>query len=147
VPGFIDRGAALYAGARCRNRRPPRAPCPPLAGEAAVSLVVATSDARESLNAPIRGDGDSGEWQDWLIDETANQEAQLADSEETDKRLQALNHPLTVLNPRERRIFEARRLTDDPVTLAELASEYGVSRERVRQIEANAFDRICKETP
>ncbi len=95
-----------------------------------------------SLNAAIRGDGDSGEWQDWLIDETANQETQLADSEETDNRLQALHDALTVLNPRERRIFEARHLTDDPVTLAELASEYGVSRERVRQIEANAFDKV-----
>ncbi len=95
-----------------------------------------------SLNAAIRGDGDSGEWQDWLIDETANQETQLADSEETDNRLQALHDALTVLNPRERRIFEARHLTDDPVTLAELASEYGVSRERVRQIEATAFDKV-----
>ncbi len=95
-----------------------------------------------SLNAPIRGDGEFGEWQDWLIDEAANQETQLADSEETDNRLQALHDALTVLNPRERRIFEARHLTDDPVTLAELASEYGVSRERVRQIEATAFDKV-----
>jgi RNA polymerase sigma-32 factor len=95
-----------------------------------------------SLNAPIRGDGDSGEWQDWLIDETSNQETQLADSEETDTRLHALHDALTVLNPRERRIFEARHLTDDPVTLAELASAYGVSRERVRQIEVNAFDKV-----
>ena len=94
-----------------------------------------------SLNAQIR-EGDSGEWQDWLIDETSNQETQLADSEETDNRLQALHDALTVLNPRERRIFEARRLTDDPVTLAELASEYGVSRERVRQIEANALHKV-----
>ena len=94
-----------------------------------------------SLNAHIR-EGDSGEWQDSLIDETSNQETQLADSEETDNRLQALHDALTVLNPRERRIFEARRLTDDPVTLAELASEYGVSRERVRQIEANALHKV-----
>ena len=94
-----------------------------------------------SLNAHTREDG-SYEWQDWLIDETSNQETQLADSEETDNRLQALHDALTVLNPRERRIFEARHLTDDPVTLAELASEYGVSRERVRQIEANAFDKV-----
>jgi RNA polymerase sigma-32 factor len=94
-----------------------------------------------SLNAPI-GDGDSGERQDWLIDETLNQEVQLADREETDIRLQALHDALTVLNPRERRIFEARRLTDDPATLGELASEYGVSCERVRQIEAKAFDKL-----
>jgi RNA polymerase sigma-32 factor len=95
-----------------------------------------------SLNAPIREDGDSAEWQDWLIDETANQEIQLADNEETNNRLQALHDALTVLNPRARRIFEARHLTDDPVTLAELASEYGVSCERVRQIEASAFDKV-----
>ena len=94
-----------------------------------------------SLNAQIR-EGDSGEWQDWLIDETSNQETQLADSEETDNRLQALHDALTVLDPRERRIFEARRLADDPVTLAELASEYGLSCERVRQIEANALQKV-----
>jgi RNA polymerase sigma-32 factor len=96
-----------------------------------------------SLNAPVREDHrDSAEWQDWLIDETSNQETQLADSEETDNRLQALHDALTLLNPRARRIFEARHLTDDPVTLAELASEYGVSCERVRQIEASAFDKV-----
>jgi RNA polymerase sigma-32 factor len=95
-----------------------------------------------SLNAPIREDGDSGEWQDWLVDETASQETQLADSEETDNRLQALHDALAVLNPRERRIFEARRLADDPVTLEDLAAEFGVSRERVRQIEVNAFDKV-----
>jgi len=94
-----------------------------------------------SLNAPIR-DTNPGERQDWLVDETSNQEAQLADSEETNNRLQALHDALTVLTPRERRIFEARRLTDDPVTLAELASEYGVSRERVRQIETKALDKL-----
>jgi RNA polymerase sigma-32 factor len=94
-----------------------------------------------SLNAPIR-DANPGERQDWLVDETSNQEAQLADSEETNNRLQALHDALTVLTPRERRIFEARRLTDDPVTLAELASEYGVSRERVRQIETKALDKL-----
>jgi RNA polymerase sigma-32 factor len=94
-----------------------------------------------SLNAPIR-DANPGERQDWLVDETSNQEAQLADSEETNNRLQALHDALTVLNTRERRIFEARRLTDDPITLAELASEYGVSRERVRQIETKALDKL-----
>jgi RNA polymerase sigma-32 factor len=94
-----------------------------------------------SLNAPIRY-GASEEWQDLLIDETSNQETQLVDSEETDNRLQALRDALSVLNPRERRIFEARRLTDDPITLAELASEYGVSCERVRQIEARALNKV-----
>ena len=96
-----------------------------------------------SLNTPIRY-GASEEWQDLLIDETSNQETQLADSEETDNRLQALRDSLSVLNPRERRIFEARRLTDDPITLAELAGEYGVSCERVRQIETKALDKVRK---
>ncbi len=97
-----------------------------------------------SLNAPIRDDGDSGEWQDWLADDSAGQEEILADTEEMDNRRSALDHALTVLNDRERRIFEARRLADDPVTLEELAEEFGVSRERVRQIEVRAFEKVQK---
>ena len=97
-----------------------------------------------SLNAPIRDDGDSGEWQDWLVDESPNQERILAEHEESDNRHQALTGALNVLNERERRIFEARRLSDDPVTLEELASEFGVSRERVRQIEVRAFEKVQK---
>jgi RNA polymerase sigma-32 factor len=97
-----------------------------------------------SLNAPIRDDGDSGEWQDWLADDSAGQEEVLAESEELDNRRSALDHALTVLNDRERRIFEARRLADDPVTLEELAEEFGVSRERVRQIEVRAFEKVQK---
>jgi RNA polymerase sigma-32 factor len=95
-----------------------------------------------SLNSPIREDGDSGEWQDWLVDDSASQEARLAESEEADNRRKALGEALTVLNERERRIFEARRLADDPVTLEELADEFGVSRERVRQIEVRAFEKV-----
>jgi RNA polymerase sigma-32 factor len=97
-----------------------------------------------SLNAPIREDGDSGEWQDWLVDDSDSQEAVLARSEEMDNRRQALSDALSVLNERERRIFEARRLADDPVTLEELADEFGVSRERVRQIEVRAFEKVQK---
>jgi len=97
-----------------------------------------------SLNAPIRADGDSGEWQDWLVDETSSQEAQLAESEEYDNRRKALTEALTVLNDRERRIFEARRLADNPLSLEELAEEFRVSRERVRQIEVRAFEKIQK---
>jgi RNA polymerase sigma-32 factor len=97
-----------------------------------------------SLNAGIREEGDSGEWQDWLVDESASQESVLAESEEFDNRRKALGDALNVLNERERRIFEARRLADDPVTLEELASEFGVSRERVRQIEVRAFDKVQK---
>jgi RNA polymerase sigma-32 factor len=97
-----------------------------------------------SLNAPIREDGDSGEWQDWLVDESSSQEANLVAGEEADNRRKALNDALTVLNERERRIFEARRLADEPVTLEELADEFGVSRERVRQIEVRAFEKVQK---
>ena len=97
-----------------------------------------------SLNAPIREDGDSGEWQDWLLDDSASQETRLVESEESDNRRKALGEALLVLNERERRIFEARRLADDPITLEELADEFGVSRERVRQIEVRAFEKVKK---
>ena len=94
-----------------------------------------------SLNSPLREDGE-GEWQDWLVDDSASQESALADRQESDARLGALRTALRVLNARERRIFEARRLADDPVTLEELSSEFGVSRERVRQIEVRAFEKV-----
>src|SRR5450755_163093 len=94
-----------------------------------------------SLNAPLREEGE-GEWQDWLVDESSSQEAVLADREESDVRLGALKNALGVLNDRERRIFEARRLADDPITLEDLSTEFGVSRERVRQIEVRAFEKV-----
>jgi RNA polymerase sigma-32 factor len=95
-----------------------------------------------SLNAPIREDGNSGEWQDRLVDEHADQETTLAASEEFDNRRKALASALSGLNDRERRIFEARRLADDPITLEDLAAEFGVSRERVRQIGVCAFEKV-----
>jgi RNA polymerase sigma-32 factor len=97
-----------------------------------------------SLNAPIREDGDSGEWQDWLVDAAPSQERVLVENEEFDNRRKALGEALTVLNDRERRIFAARRLVDEPITLEELADEFGVSRERVRQIEVRAFEKVQK---
>src|SRR6266508_5441150 len=97
-----------------------------------------------SLNAPIREDGDSGEWQDWLVDDSTSQETRLVESEESDNRRKALGEALTVLNDRERRIFEARRLADEPITLEDLAAEFNVSRERVRQIEVRAFEKVQK---
>jgi len=97
-----------------------------------------------SLNAPIREEGDSGEWQDWLVDDAPSQERILADSQEFENRRNALSQALAVLNDRERRIFEARRLAEDPITLEELAEEFGVSRERVRQIEVRAFEKVQK---
>ena len=97
-----------------------------------------------SLNSPIREDGDSGEWMDWLVDDSASQESRLAETEQSDNRHKALGDALTALNDRERRIFEARRLTDHPITLGELADEFSVSRERVRQIEMRAFEKVQK---
>jgi RNA polymerase sigma-32 factor len=95
-----------------------------------------------SLNSPMGEEDDSGEWQDWLVAESASQEAQLAENEETANRRKALGEALTVLDERERRIFEARRLADKRITLEELAHEFGVSRERVRQIEVGAFEKV-----
>ncbi|MGO4704952.1 RNA polymerase sigma factor RpoH [Microvirga sp. 2MCAF38] len=94
-----------------------------------------------SLNAPLREEGE-GEWQDWLVDDSVSQEQLLVAEEEGQNRLSALRNALSVLNPRERRIFEARRLSDDPMTLEDLSTEFGVSRERVRQIEVRAFEKV-----
>ena len=97
-----------------------------------------------SLNAPIRAEADSGEWQDWLVDESDSQEAIFAQQEELDQRRKLLGDAMEVLNDRERRIFEARRLSEDPITLEDLSTEFGVSRERVRQIEVRAFEKVQK---
>jgi len=98
-----------------------------------------------SLNAPLRADADGGgEWQDWLVDEGLDQESILVDQEERQNRRGFLNEAIDTLTPRERRIFEARRLVDDPLTLEELSSEFGVSRERIRQIEVRAFEKVQK---
>jgi RNA polymerase sigma-32 factor len=94
-----------------------------------------------SLNARVADDGES-EWQDWLVDDQTGQEARMVEAEETDIRRAALKDAMAVLNPRERRIFEARRLADDPVTLEDLSTEFNVSRERVRQIEVRAFEKV-----
>jgi RNA polymerase sigma-32 factor len=96
-----------------------------------------------SLNAPIKSaDGDSGQWQDWLADDHDSQEAVLIEQDELDSRKSMLNRALKVLNERERRIFEARRLSEEPVTLEDLSTEFDVSRERVRQIEVRAFEKV-----
>jgi RNA polymerase sigma-32 factor len=97
-----------------------------------------------SLNAPVRNDSESGEWQDWLIDDTMDQETALAESEEAQRRRGMLNNALKGLNERERRVFEARRLAEEPLTLEELSAEFGVSRERIRQIEVRAFEKVQK---
>ena len=96
-----------------------------------------------SLNAPRRVD-DEGEWQDWLVDESDSQETRLADREELEKRRALLHDGLERLSERERNILVERRLTDDRSTLGELGQEYSISRERVRQIEVLAFEKLRK---
>ncbi|MEM8743907.1 MAG: RNA polymerase sigma factor RpoH [Pseudomonadota bacterium] len=97
-----------------------------------------------SLNAPVRTDSESGEWQDWLVDDTEDQETALGKSQELDRRRELLKDAMKGLNEREKRIFLARRLSEDPVTLEDLSSEFGVSRERIRQIEVRAFEKVQK---
>jgi len=98
-----------------------------------------------SLNAPIRAtEGESGEWQDWLVDQSENQEQILVEQDELDQRRGMLHQAMDVLNDRERRIFEARRLAEDPLTLETLSGEFDISRERVRQIEVRAFEKVQK---
>jgi RNA polymerase sigma-32 factor len=94
-----------------------------------------------SLNAPLRSDGES-EWQDWLADDTADQETRLAEREEMGNRHALLTGAMKDLTDRERDIIQARRLQDEPATLEELSQKYGVSRERVRQIEVRAFEKL-----
>jgi RNA polymerase sigma-32 factor len=98
-----------------------------------------------SLNAPLRADAENGgEWLDWLVDDTPDQEEQFAQSEELERRRSYLVDAMEGLNDRERRIFEARRLSEEPITLEELSTEFGVSRERIRQIEVRAFEKVQK---
>ena len=99
-----------------------------------------TGDA--SLNAPMRADEGSSEWQDWLVDDTPDQETTLGNSEEYSERMGLLANAMGELNDREKAIFQARRLKEEPATLEELAQEYNVSRERIRQIEVRAFEKV-----
>ncbi len=94
-----------------------------------------------SLNAPLRADGE-GEWQDWLVDEDENQEEKIAEQEEAESNQALLESALKVLNDRERHILIERRLKDNPTTLEELSQHYHISRERVRQIEVRAFEKL-----
>ena len=96
-----------------------------------------------SLNAPLKASG-TGEWQDWLEDETESQEIQVAEAQELQKRREMLANAMAILNEREKRIIQMRRLKDDTMTLEELSKEFGISRERVRQIEARAFEKLQK---
>jgi RNA polymerase sigma-32 factor len=112
--------------------------------EEVISMNRRLSGPDASLNAPLRSDGET-EWQDWLADDTqVSQETQLAESEEKSIRMGLLQEAMTELSDRERHILTERRLKDEPTTLEELASQYGVSRERVRQIEVRAFEKLQK---
>lgn len=96
-----------------------------------------------SLNTPIRAsEGESGEWQDWLVDDTDSQEQSLIEQDELENRRLMLENAMADLSDREKRIFTARRLAEDPVTLEELSTEFNISRERVRQIEVRAFEKV-----
>ena len=97
-----------------------------------------------SLNAPLRADDGTGEWQDWLVDDSESQEVTVGDQQELDQRRGMLKTAMEVLNDRERRIFKARRLSEDTITLEDLSTEFGVSRERIRQIEVRAFEKVQK---
>ncbi len=95
-----------------------------------------------SLNAPVKADEGTSEWQDWLIDETPNQEITLGNSEEYNQRMGMVEKAMEVLNEREKKIFLARRLKEKPLTLEKLAKQFNVSRERIRQIEVRAFEKV-----
>ena len=99
-----------------------------------------------SLNAPVKDDGEGDEWQSYLVDQSPSPEALVAEQDEKDRQHKALAAAIRVLNGRERRIFEARQLADQTLTLEELALEFNVSRERIRQIETRAFDKVRKAT-
>ena len=97
--------------------------------------------ADHSLNVPLRSDSET-QWQDWLVDDAASQESTIADADEFDHRMSLLHRAMAVLNERERHILSERRLKDEPTTLEELSAHYGISRERVRQIEVRAFEKL-----
>ncbi len=108
-----------------------------------VSMNRRLSGGDHSLNAPLRQDND-GEWQDWLMDESETQETLVAEAQELDKRRELLGEAMQMLNERERHILTERRLQDEPMTLEDLSKVYGISRERVRQIEVRAFEKLQK---
>ena len=97
----------------------------------------------KSLNAPIK-DKDGGEWQDWLVDDKIDQELKLSHQQEFDQRKKLMDDSMSILNQREKEILTARRLSDDVITLEDLSKKYKLSRERIRQIETKAFEKLQK---
>jgi RNA polymerase sigma-32 factor len=112
--------------------------------EEVVSMNRRLAGPDNSLNAPLRQDSEGGEWQDWLVDDSADQETTLGDHEEMELRHEMLAKAMQSLNEREMHILTERRLKDEPATLEDLSQEYGISRERVRQIEVRAFEKLQK---
>ena len=98
----------------------------------------------KSLNDPIKKDGDSGEWQDWIIDDKTDQELKLSQEQEFAERKKLMDSSMGILNPREKEILSARRLSEEVSTLEDLSKKYKVSRERIRQIETKAFEKLQK---
>jgi RNA polymerase sigma-32 factor len=112
--------------------------------EEVISMNRRLSGPDNSLNAPLRADSEGGEWQDWLVDDNADQEANLGEQQEMELRREMLARAMQSLNEREMHILTERRLKDEPATLEDLSQEYGISRERVRQIEVRAFEKLQK---
>ena len=107
-----------------------------------VSMNRRLSGREQSLNAPIGEDGD--EWQDWIVDNEMDQELKFAQQEEMEQRKDLLQDSIKILNDRERQILHARRLNDEPETLEDLSKKFKISRERIRQIENKAFEKLQK---
>ena len=110
--------------------------------EEVVSMNRRLAGKEHSLNAPVGEDGD--QWQDWLVDKEMDQELKFAQQEEMNQRKDLLKDSIKILNDREKEILYARRLTDDPLTLENLSKKYKISRERIRQIENKAFEKLQK---
>ena len=98
----------------------------------------------KSLNAPIKTDDDSSEWQDWIVDDKLDQELKFSQEQELNKRKKLMNDSMDILSQREREILTARRLSEDVITLEDLSKKYKISRERIRQIETKAFEKLQK---
>ena len=112
--------------------------------EEVVSMNRRLSGKEKSLNDPIKGDGDSGEWQDWVVDNKLDQELKFSQDQEFNLRKKLMDKSMSILNPREKGILAARRLSENIETLENLSKKYRVSRERIRQIETKAFEKLQK---
>ena len=111
--------------------------------EEVVSMDRRLHGKEKSLNDPIKG-GDGAEWQDWIVDKNLDQELKLSQEQELNERKKLMNDSMSILNPREKEILTARRLSENILTLEDLSKKYKISRERIRQIETKAFEKLQK---